>query len=336
MTVQSADDVVSGWRDLIGTEREKGSLVVTERMIRSYAYATANTHPLHHDANYCRSLGFPDLVAPVNMLTTVSHDLARVPEEDLRPDGLTDDRFMVPVDSSMIVMGGGQQLRIACRVHPGTVAHVWQRLTAVEEKSSGLGRIALVTTVADFRDEDGALIVGKTETSIIAGLDNAPASPSPSRQKWEGGILEASERPGSAELPPPTSVGDELRPLVKHPTNLLLFRFSAVVGVEHRIHYDQAYARSEGHRDVLVHQTLHAAFLGEIAQSTWGPRSFVGELQWKNRGRAFPGDVLTVSGRITAVDGDRISCALEERNAVGDLCVEGAAVIHVSVKEEQT
>ena len=55
--------------------------------------------------------------------------------------------------------------------------------------------------------------------------------------------------------------GTALTPLVKRPTTIQLFRFSAVTWNAHRIHFDKPYAATEGYPDVLVQAHLHGSFL---------------------------------------------------------------------------
>ncbi len=126
-------------------------------------------------------------------------------------------------------------------------------------------------------------------------------------------------------------VGAELRPLVKVPTTIQLFRYSAVTWNAHRIHYERAYALSEGHPDVLVQAHLHGAFLAQLVADWAGPRARLVTFGWSNRGRSVPGDTLTCTGRVTAkrVEGDRHLVDLEivETNQRGELCAPGKATV---------
>ena len=54
-------------------------------------------------------------------------------------------------------------------------------------------------------------------------------------------------------------VGDELPPLKHTATPLQLFRYSAVTWNPHRIHFDEPYAREEGHAGIALHSHLRAA-----------------------------------------------------------------------------
>ena len=63
-----------------------------------------------------------------------------------------------------------------------------------------------------------------------------------------------------------------------HPSEVMLFRYSALTFNGHRIHYDRDYARDvEGHAGLVVHGPLIATLLIDLAQRVAGgapPRSF--------------------------------------------------------------
>jgi hydroxyacyl-ACP dehydratase HTD2-like protein with hotdog domain len=122
-------------------------------------------------------------------------------------------------------------------------------------------------------------------------------------------------------------VGEVLPELVRSPTRVQLFEFSAATWNAHRIHYDAAYARREGYPDVLVQSHLHACFLAQAVRQAWVGRVRLERLGWENRRPAVPGDELTVSGRVAAVDGSRVELELAERNQRDELCVRGWATV---------
>jgi hydroxyacyl-ACP dehydratase HTD2-like protein with hotdog domain len=124
-------------------------------------------------------------------------------------------------------------------------------------------------------------------------------------------------------------VGLALPPLVKHPTTVELFRFSAMTWNAHRIHYDKIYAQSEGYPDVLVQSHLHGSFLLQLVMDWAGPRARVTGFRWQNRGIAVPGDVLTCSGKVVKAEGGVAECELEERNQKGELCAPGWARVEL-------
>ncbi len=127
------------------------------------------------------------------------------------------------------------------------------------------------------------------------------------------------------------TVGMALPELIKRPTSSMLFRFSAVTWNAHRIHYDEAYARHEGHDGILVQATMHGAFLLQMVKRFAGPDGKVLDFEYSNRGKAVPGDTLTLGGRVSKVDAARavVDCELWERNQDRLTCAVGAARIRL-------
>jgi len=132
----------------------------------------------------------------------------------------------------------------------------------------------------------------------------------------------------------PPAVGDRIPELVRTPTNVQLFAFSAATGNAHRIHYDAAHARTEGYADVLVQSHLHACFLAQAVKRAWGDAARLQRLGWQNRGPAVPGDELTVTGEVTEVRSEptvrQIVLSLREHNQRGELCVRGWAAVVIA------
>src|SRR5262249_54963751 len=98
------------------------------------------------------------------------------------------------------------------------------------------------------------------------------------------GPLPQSARPGRPDVPverghamtgalyfEDVAEGDALPQLMKRPTALAIFRYSAVTWNSHRIHYDTAWARKEGYPDVLVQAHMHGAYLTQLVMDWIGP-----------------------------------------------------------------
>ena len=122
-------------------------------------------------------------------------------------------------------------------------------------------------------------------------------------------------------------VGMALPELVKKPTSSMLFRFSAVTWNAHRIHYDEPYARFEGHDGILVQATMHGAFLLQMVTGFAGPSGRVLEFSYSNRGKASPGDTLTLGGAVKAINQSEgsVECDVWERTQRDQICAIGAA-----------
>jgi len=132
------------------------------------------------------------------------------------------------------------------------------------------------------------------------------------------------------------AVGTALPALVKEPTPVQLFRFSAVTWNPHRIHFDQAYAQTEGYEQVLVQSHLHGAFLIQAVMDWAGPQARLLTFRWQNRYLSMPGDVLTVSGAVTEMDDDVATIELREENQDGRLCAPGWACVRLPRRGDPT
>lgn len=139
---------------------------------------------------------------------------------------------------------------------------------------------------------------------------------------------------GPVPLDPATvEVGDSFGPVTVRPTEVQLFRFSAVTWNAHRIHYDLPHARAEGYPGILVQSHLHGCFLAQAVLTWGGPGSRLLRFSWQNRGIAVPGDQLACTGTVTDVTrlGGRVRVAWElaEHDQNGRLCAPGRAVLEV-------
>ncbi|MPZ60560.1 MAG: acyl dehydratase [Propionibacteriales bacterium] len=125
-------------------------------------------------------------------------------------------------------------------------------------------------------------------------------------------------------------VGEEIPALVRRPSRLQLFRFSAVTWNAHRIHYDRDYAAEEGYADVLVQSHLHGCYLMDTLLAWAGAGAHVVAFGWRNAAVAVPGDTLTCTGRVVDVSSEgEVSCELEERNQRGELCAPATATVRL-------
>ena len=130
------------------------------------------------------------------------------------------------------------------------------------------------------------------------------------------------------------SEGDELDALIRNPTEISLFRYSAVTWNAHRIHYDKSYASEvEGHPGILVQAHLHGAYLQQLVMNWMGPHGILRKLKWQNRNRAIAGEKLTCYGRVVEKyeeDGHFfVRCEIREENAEGLICAPGEAVVEL-------
>jgi hydroxyacyl-ACP dehydratase HTD2-like protein with hotdog domain len=120
-------------------------------------------------------------------------------------------------------------------------------------------------------------------------------------------------------------VGDLLPPLRHTATTFQLFRYSAVTWNPHRIHFDEAYAREEGHAGVALHSHLRAALALRCVTEGLGPAWRVTKVSYRLRKPVYAPADLTYTARVTAAEGDSLTLELIEENPTGEVGFEGTA-----------
>jgi 3-methylfumaryl-CoA hydratase len=117
------------------------------------------------------------------------------------------------------------------------------RILQVTEKQGSTGRSLWVSIEHLLSDDEGVLLTEQQDL-VYRAAGSASSSPPP---------------------PPPVVPGavSEQRSI----DTVLLFRYSALTGNAHRIHYDQDYARhQEGYESLVVQGALQATLLADLAQ----------------------------------------------------------------------
>ena len=126
-------------------------------------------------------------------------------------------------------------------------------------------------------------------------------------------------------------VGMGVPPLVKKPTDVQLFRFSAVTWNSHRIHYAKEEALAEGYPDILVQGHLHAAFLTQLVTDWLGESGELIRFGYRNTMYAIPGDTLTCKGKVTKkyIENNQnyVELELTVTNQKGEICAPGTAAV---------
>jgi len=133
-------------------------------------------------------------------------------------------------------------------------------------------------------------------------------------------------------------VGQEIPAIVKMPSTMQLFMFSAATWNLHRIHYDADFAREHDHLPgVLAHRPLLGSFLAQVLTDWAGDGGRLLRLEWSNRGPAVPGDRLTCRGRVTGkrLEAGKgiIECDVWVEKENGDIIVPGKAEVALASRD---
>ena len=126
-------------------------------------------------------------------------------------------------------------------------------------------------------------------------------------------------------MPVNFEIGDVLPPLKHTATALQLFRYSAVTWNPHRIHFDESYARQEGHAGLALHSHLRAALAVRCITEGLGPDWQVTKFAYRLRQPVYAPADLAYTARVTAANGDSLTLELIEENPSGELGFEGTA-----------
>ncbi|KAK1185278.1 hypothetical protein B7755_048690 [Streptomyces sp. NBS 14/10] len=202
------------------------------------------------------------------------------PQRALGPDGhLRDARFLPPIPERRRMFAGGR-CEITEPLRLGEPTERIGSLAAVTPKQGRSGELLFVTERQEFRQNGRLCLVEEQDIVYRSGDGSAPRHPA---------TLDTSAEP-EPEGP------WQLR---LHPTETLLFRFSALTANAHRIHYDTPYCRDvEGYPGLVVHGPLLALLMLEPIRRN-APERQVRSLSYRLHRPAFLGERLLADGTPT-------------------------------------
>jgi acyl dehydratase len=130
------------------------------------------------------------------------------------------------------------------------------------------------------------------------------------------------------------AAGDEMPTATVGPmTRTDFVRYAGAGGDFHPLHHDEVYAREAGLPGVFGMGMLHAGILGNHLARWVGPENIV-RFAIRFTGQVWPGDVLTITGRVEGVeetDGVRTAeLALAVTRQTGDPAITGTATARVA------
>jgi hydroxyacyl-ACP dehydratase HTD2-like protein with hotdog domain len=128
-------------------------------------------------------------------------------------------------------------------------------------------------------------------------------------------------------------VGDRIPSLVKRPTPMQLFMFSASTWNRHLIHYNTEFAISDGLENVAVHRALIGGFLAQMLSEWVGDAGSILNVSWSVRGSAAINRPLTLRGEVLEKreeDGKRLlSCEIHAENHENETIAPGTALVRI-------
>ncbi|WP_270934018.1 FAS1-like dehydratase domain-containing protein [Falsiroseomonas oryzae] len=205
--------------------------------------------------------------------------------------------FLPPVhDLPRRMWAGGRVTFHAAPLREGDAVRRTSTILSVTEKAGGTGRLVFVT-VKHVVEGPAGVALEEEQDIVYRGTEGAAVKAAPAAADWPGATR---------------------RVLVPDP--VMLFRYSALTGNGHRIHYDHPYVTGvEGYPGLVVHGPLQATLLAALALEA-APGHALRRFAFRGRRPCFDGRPLTLLARR---DGDAV--ALESRDESGATCMEASA-----------
>ena len=195
-------------------------------------------------------------------------------QSQLRPDGAAHLGVTLPDLGLPRLMMGGRQIEFVGDIPIGARARRTSRPGEVRIKTGRSGRFALV-------DVEHRISVGDDEVPVLIETTSYIL------READSGAPASGPTPTIAPIPP----ADVSRTIT--PDETTLFRYSAITDNPHRIHYDLAYARSEGYPALVVNGTVPTMLLLEMFRAHVGGEP--ARLHSRNLGQIFCGAPLTLT-----------------------------------------
>ena len=275
--------------------------------IRRFAKALALDDPGYYD------LAQNQPVAPLSFVFSVNHDSLGEVDESGRPTN----RLSLPPPFGP-AMRGGNKLRFFRPVRVGDEILIHRKITAVTEKEGRAGPLVFLTYDLTYTSQSGDLLGINTETLIFQA---APGRKPIHREE------KASER----KPVPASSAGREIPSFRITVSKIQMMMYAAATWNPYQLHWDSDYSKKNGFPDANVAGPMFGAYLVEMLVRWAGTHSSLLEMEYTNRGMAFPEDTLICRGRMTGEKEKHRAaqdCQVWVENQEGLLLVEGHALVH--------
>lgn len=206
--------------------------------------------------------------------------------------------FLPPVHDLPRRMWAGGRLTFHGALRVGDAVERRSTILSVTEKSGGSGRLVFVTVGHALSGPRGPVLEEEHDI-VYRGAEGAAVKDAPAAPDF-GATLSRTVVPDS----------------------LMLFRYSALTGNGHRIHYDRPYVTAEeGYPGLVVHGPLQATLMAQAVLDA-APGRRLARFSFRGRRPAFDGAALAVLARVV---GD--AAAAETRDPTGATCMAAEAVL---------
>ncbi|MFG2982918.1 MaoC family dehydratase [Streptomyces sp. NPDC048258] len=112
-------------------------------------------------------------------------------------------------------------------------------------------------------------------------------------------------------------VGEELPPL-EIPVTRTLIVAGAIASRDYQdVHHDASLAREKGSPDIFMNILTTNGLVGRYITDHLGPRGVLRKVAIRLGAPNYPGDTMTLTGTVTAVDGNTVEIRVIGANGIG-------------------
>ncbi len=123
-------------------------------------------------------------------------------------------------------------------------------------------------------------------------------------------------------------VGDEL-PALPIPLTRTLIVATAIASRDYQdVHHDPGLAQERGSKDIFMNILTTNGFVGRFITDWAGPDAVLRSVKIRLGAPNYPGDTMTLTGRVTKKDGNVVEVGLRGANSLGDH-VTGTATLEL-------
>ncbi|MGH3431242.1 MAG: MaoC family dehydratase [Thermocrispum sp.] len=112
--------------------------------------------------------------------------------------------------------------------------------------------------------------------------------------------------------------GDELKPLVIEVTPTFVISTALATRDFQDVHHDRDAAVARGSRDIFLNILTDTGLVQRLVTDWAGPQALIRSVKIKLGVPCYAGDTLTLSGRVSAVDGPDVVVDVVGRCSLGD------------------
>ena len=114
------------------------------------------------------------------------------------------------------------------------------------------------------------------------------------------------------------TVGEQLPPL-EIPLTRTTIVATAIASRDYQdVHHDPSLAVERGSPDIFMNILTTNGYVGRFVTDWAGPAARLKKVAIRLGAPNYPGDTMTLTGEVTAVDGDDVTVAVKGSNSLGD------------------